>query len=258
MQHYRTPFLVTALVLLATASAAQPAVALPDEAALTRPLATRAELLEAIDRLEKIPAPDERISAMKASGLRRLEFGDLRPGDLVLVEVPDEVALSDTFALDAAGELRLPSPTVGAISLKGLLRSEVVEAVTRHIARFVVVQGVRVRPLMRIAIEGEVVRAGYYAVPLDATLTDVLMAADGITRDADLRRVRIARDGRTFVDREGVRAAFAAGSTVDDAQLKEGDSIEVGRGRGMLEGRLRFTWLLVSLAGGVYGLSRAF
>lgn len=252
------PFASILLALALAASAAPRASAQTADAAATRPLATRPELVAIVERLSARTPLDEDASARLALARRRLEFGDLRPGDLVLIEVPGEVALSDTFAVGADGGLQLPSPTVGSISLIGLLRSEVVPAVTAHIARFVTEEAVRVRPLLRIAIEGEVVRAGYYAVPIDATLTDVLMAADGITRDADLRKVQIARDGKVVVDREEVRSAFASGWTVDDAQLREGDSIEVGRGRGMLEGRLRFTWLLVSLAGGVYGLSRAF
>ncbi len=223
-----------------------------------RPLATRAELEVAGTRLRERTPPDAKTLVALRALEERLVTGDFRAGDLILLDVPGEVALTDTFSVDPELSLRLPSPTVGSLPLKGVLRAELEPLLKQYIGRFVDGTNVRARSLVRVAVEGEVGRAGYYAVPVDAPLADVIMAANGLTREADLRRVRIMRNGKAVMQHDDVRAALAGGWTAADVPLRPGDSIEIGRGRGTTEGRLRFTWLLVSLAGGVYGLTRAF
>jgi protein involved in polysaccharide export with SLBB domain len=189
---------------------------------------------------------------------RRLEHGDLRAGDLILLEVYDEPMLTDTFAVSPEITLRLPPPVGREVPLRGVLRVELEEHLRAQLARFVRTPFVRARPLIRLALEGEVARAGFYAVPADARLADVLMTAGGVTAAGDLRKLRLTRAGRTLFDGARARDAVATGWTVDDARLRDGDAIIVGRGRGDLEGRLRFLWLTVSLAGGLYGLSQLF
>lgn len=249
------------LVMCAIAGAAGSAAAdvgaqAPDSAA-RRPLATRTALQSAATALAGRDRPTAETRALESLVKRRLTDGDFRPGDLILLEVQGEPTLSDTFSVGPGRELRLPSPAVGTLPLYGVLRSEAAAHVGTFIGRFIHQPVVRVRPLIRLAFEGEVGRAGFHAVPADAPLSDAFMAAHGITAHGDLDKVRIARAGKTVLQGRALRNALARGWTVDDAGLRDGDALVVGGGRVGVEGRLRFLWVVVSLVGGIYGLTRA-
>ncbi len=190
----------------------------------------------------------------------RLTEGDFRPGDRIKLEVQGEPALTDTFAVQPDRSLRLPPPTVGSLPLKGVLRAEIEPRLTEYVKQFLqppVV--VRARPLIHFSVQGEVARPGIYAVPADASLGDVLMAAGGTTAGSNLKKLRIERDGKQIWNAQQFQKALGQGTTVDAAELHEGDQIVIGRrnDRGMGES-LNFLWVVVSLAGGIYGLSRAF
>lgn len=236
--------------------AAQTAVAQQAGRDAARPLATRAEL-EAF-----IASASTDGSAGNGDGRadveRRLREGDFRVGDLILLSVRGEVALSDTFAVTTDGALLLPSPATGAFPVLGLLRSELEPRLRAHLARFLRDPVVRARPLLRVAITGQVVRAGFYAVPLDAPIADALMAADGVAPTGDLAKLTLTRNGRTVIAPRRMRELLARGTTLDQAQLREGDELEVGRGHEGWEDRLRFLWVIISVAGGLYGISRGF
>lgn len=223
-----------------------------------QPLATRVALEALAQRLEQSGSSEKSVQLLRV--LRdRLENGDFRPGDRVWLEVRAESALSDTFAVGPQRELRLPEPVVGTLSLQGVLRSEIEPHVTKFLARFIHNPDVRVRPLIRISVQGEVRGAGIHGMPPDAVLSDALMAAGGTTPDADMKKMRVEREGETILEGDELQRALAAGQTLEQAHLRDGDQIIVGRRRdGTVEGGLRFLWVVVSLAGGIYGLSRAF
>jgi protein involved in polysaccharide export with SLBB domain len=105
-----------------------------------------------------------------------------------------------------------------------------------------------------VALDGEVERAGFYAIPADARLSDALMAGGGVTARGDLTRLRVTRNGRTVIDRQAMRRALSLGLSLDEVLVRDGDVISVGRDGAAWEERLRFTWLIVSLTGGLYGL----
>jgi protein involved in polysaccharide export with SLBB domain len=244
---------IVALLLLARPAGAQD----PPDSTAARPLAERPALEAAAKQLERDGGPGR--LALLARVRARLADGDFAPGDRVLLEVRDEPALSDTFEVGPTRELTLPSPTVGTLPLRGVLRSELEARVTEYLAQFLQRPVVRARPLLRLSIQGEVVRAGFYGVPADAVLADALMAAGGTTRDADMRKMRIERDGEAVWEGRPLQEAVATGRTLDQAFLRDGDQIVIAKRKaGGFEGNLRFLWIVVSLAGGIYGLSRAF
>lgn len=242
------------LLFLASVTAAQE----PPTTALDDPLATRAELEAVADSLARMSTADS--SHLLLSRVRdRLRQGDFRAGDRILLEVLGEPALTDTFTVDSERALRLPPPTVGALSLAGMLRVELEPRVTQHLGRFLLDPVVRARPLLRVSVQGEVARAGFYDVPADAVLSQPLMAAGGTTARARMEDLRIERDGEPLWEGTMLRHAIAAGRTLADAYLQDGDQYIVPRrDEGGLVDRLRFLWIVVSLAGGVYGLTRAF
>lgn len=215
-----------------------------------RPLAKRSEL----EALAKQSGDDAMLTRVRA----RLAEGDFQPGDLVWIQVQNEEALSDTFEIGPDRELRMPAPTVGTLPLKGVLRSELDEHVRKYIARFVRDPVARARPLMRISIQGEVAQAGYHALPADAVLADALTAAGGATAEADMRKLRIERNGEKIWKGKELQEAIANRGTIDQMGLQDGDRLIIDRRNAGFQENLRFMYLVVALAGGVYGLSRAF
>src|SRR5256885_11218817 len=106
----------------------------------------------------------------------RLSDGEFRRGDRIALDVQGEQALTDTFIVGSNAELMLPAPTVGSMSLKGVLRSELQKKMTEYIGRFRNNAIVRAEPLLRLSVQGEVAKAGIYGVPADGQRTDALNA----------------------------------------------------------------------------------
>src|SRR2546425_97454 len=193
---------------------------------------------------------------------RRLEEGDFHAGDRILVVVemaqastPASVAaigktseqqLSDTFTVGSLQEVTLP--VVGVVSLRGVLRTELELRLTDEIARYIRDPVVRARALVGLTVSGELARPGYYSVPADAVIPAVLMAAGGTTHEAKLNKLKIQRNGKTIWEGDALRQAMAAGSTVDDLELRPGDAIVVPRG-GSLAGVYGPAQLVAGLLG---------
>ena len=215
-----------------------------DKTAVDRPLATRQELESALQR-----AGGSQVAVRIKS---RLADGDFRRGDRIALEVQGEEALTDTFVVGSGAELLLPPPTVGSLSLKGVLRSELQPKLTEYVTKFRNNAMVRAQPLLRLSVQGEVAKAGIYAVSADAQLADALMAAGGTTEFAKANKVTITRNGAKIAE----TAAFD--TDLDALNLRDGDQIVVDSKRpGTGTDNLRIAALLVSMAAGLYGLSRA-
>ena len=222
---------------------------------LRRPLAPRDALTSLAAALERLPADSTLAACVRA----RLRNGDFRPGDLVLLRVQGESTLTDTFAVAPDTALHLPSPTTGALPLRGVLRAELEPQVKTYLDHFLRHPVVRAQPLVRLSVQGGVPRGGFYGVPVDAPLSDALMAAGGTTPDAQPGKMRLERDGHTILGGRALQHAIAAGTTVDAADLQSGDEFFIPRDRGAgIMGGLNLVWLLVSLAGGIFTLSRVF
>ncbi len=223
------------------------------EPQLDRALATRAELEALARQLEQNHRDDAMLTDVRA----RLRDGDFRPGDRVLLEVQHDSTLSDTFAVWPDRQLHLPSPTTGALPLRGVLRSELEPLVTTFIARFVRNPSVRVRPLLRLSVQGQVAHAGYHAVPADAALSDALTAAGGTTADANVSGLKVERGGHRILGGGDFERAVAAGRTMDDAGVREGDQFIVPKKGFGLRDNITFVGLLLSVAVGVLALSKS-
>lgn len=209
-----------------------------------RPLATREELQTALQS----SGASETAARIKA----RLAQGDFRRGDRIALLVQGEPTLTDTFIVGSQADLMLPPPTVGSLSLKGVLRSELQSKLSEYVNRFRTNAVVRAQPLLRLSIQGEVAKGGIYAVPADGQLADALMAAGGTTQYAKTNKVTIERNGTK------VWEGSAFDTDLDALKLQDGDQIVVGGNRpGAGSDNLRIAALLVSIAGGLYGLSRA-
>src|SRR5438270_258538 len=97
-----------------------------------------------------------------------------------------------------------------------------------------------------------------YSVPVDAVIPAVLMAAGGTTHDTKLTKLKIQRNGKTIWEGDALRQAMAAGSTVDDLELRPGDAIVVPRGGSIsgLYGPAQLVAVLLGIPVTIYTLTR--
>jgi protein involved in polysaccharide export with SLBB domain len=159
----------------------------------------------------------------------RLRDGDFRPGDQVILSVGGDSVLSDTFVVRAGPVL--PLPTLPEIPLAGVLRSELQAHAAAHLARYIRRAEVHAIPLIRVAVLGEVNRPGYYAVPADLLVGDLIMRADGPSADADLARLHVRRDNTPVWGPGELRSAISSGFTLDQLHIQAGDELVVGERR---------------------------
>jgi protein involved in polysaccharide export with SLBB domain len=235
--------------------------------------ATRAELEAQLRRLEQLArsgaqGDEQRSQATVGVAVirARLTEGDFRVGDRVVLTVegdshrperPDagsvEQQLSDTFTVGSEQELTLPM--IGAVALRGVLRSELQPYLRREIGVVIREPVVHARSLIRLSVQGGVARPGYYSLPTDAMLSDALMVAGGLGPDAKLAKLRIERDGKAIWEGDVLRRAVAEGRTVDDVGLQAGDQFVVPRGRGPGVS-LQVAGLVLSIPVAIYTLTR--
>ena len=145
----------------------------------------------------------------------------LRPGDSVRLEVRDEPGLRGDFLVDDGGQILLPM--LGLVSVAGRDFAEVRREVEARFDQELARAEVRLIPLLRIAVLGEVRQPSLYPVDPTFTVADLLALAGGLTPTADPRRVALVRDGRT------TELAAVAGSPSLEGGLRSGDQLVVGR-----------------------------
>ena len=156
---------------------------------------------------------------------QRLEKGDFMVGDRIVVVVGGEPELSDTAVVRAGSNIQLGR--LPAISLQGVLRSELEDYLTRQLAQYVREPRVTAVPLVRIAVFGNVMRPGYVHVPADILLTDLLMTVGGPSGTADVARAELRRGSERLIGSRDVRTALADGISLDDLHLRSGDELNV-------------------------------
>jgi polysaccharide export outer membrane protein len=145
----------------------------------------------------------------------------LRAGDAVRLEVRDEPELAGELRVDESGRVLLP--LVGLVAVAGRdfeeVRREVLAAYAKELAH----REVRITPLLRIAVLGEVRSPGLYPVDPTYTLGDVLALAGGFTFEANRSHIRVVRAGEVISDvRDQDTAALAR-------PLSSGDQVVVAR-----------------------------
>lgn len=193
---------------------------------------TREELTELLDRLEQAasaPGYSRELrsqAAREASYVReRLEEGDFRVGDRVVLIVRGEPQLSDT--LTVTGDRTLELSQIGLVSLDGVLRSELESHLTEVLSQYLREPRVQARALIRIAVLGSVGNPGFYTLPASALLEEALMTAGGPGGNADIDNVRIRRGEEVIWEGEPLQQAMIDGRTLDQLSLQAGDRIVV-------------------------------
>lgn len=214
---------------------------------------------------------EQAIAAARIRG--RLAEGDFVVGDriLLVVEGQSEVAtppappgmviksveqqLTDTFTVGSDKDLVLP--VIGRVSLRGVLRSELEGYLAGQIGQYIRDPVVHAQPLVRLSIQGEVAKPGFYAVPTNAVLAATLMAAGGPTQEANLPKMRLERDGQTLWKGDKLRQAIAAGRTLDDIGVHPGDAFVIPRRKtGDAYDAIKLVAVLLSIPITIYTLTR--
>lgn len=239
----RLLFTISSACLCATLLAAQQ----PETAAL----ATRDLLTAELARLEGSNNSGARAQAALIRD--RLANGDFQMGDRILIRVDGEPQLSDTFTVQYGPALELPQ--LGTVSLQGVLRAELAPHLQTQLARYLRNPVVQVQPLVRLLIEGEVVRPGYYSASPRQPLTDVLSQAGGLGARAKASGMRVARGKDQIWSGQPLQDALARGYTLDQLSLRAGDKVSVPS-RADAERTWRILSIAITLPLAIYSITR--
>ena len=147
-------------------------------------------------------------------------------GDRIALTVEGPQTISDTVLVRDGLVLRLTG--LGDISLVGVKRVDVQKYLTQQIGKFIRDPIVHATALLRIAVLGQVGRPGFYTMPSDVLLSDVVMRAGGPTGTADLSRTVIKRGNDEVLSKEDVANALSTGKTLDQLYVAPGDQLVVG------------------------------
>ena len=239
------------LLLLALAASAAPLQAQEVAADGRRAHATRAELQAVLDGQGGKLSDAERRTVQQ-----RLADGDFQPGDRIALSVLDEPTLTDTFTVRSGRTLLLPN--LPEVPLKGVLRSEIREYLTTRIAEYIRSPQVDAVALIRVAVLGAVSRPGFYALPAEMLASDVVMAAGGPSGMADLKKTTVVRGDEIVLDKDETQKAFAAGTSIDQLNLRSGDQFVVGAKSGGIKGALQTAGLVSGMIFGIVALASLF
>jgi len=221
---------------------------------------TRPQLEAVLARLDSVAQSRAASSDQQAQARRdavrvrqRLTEGDFQPGDRVLLQVEGEQQLNDAFAVEEGRVLRLP--TIGALPLTGVLRSELEDHVRTRLAAFIKNPVVRARPLIRIGVLGDVSKPGFYVVPPTSQVEDVVMVAGGPTQNAKLTGLVVQRtDGEEWKG-AALQQAMTEGRTLDELGVRSGDRLFVPR-RGDAARTVTILAALVTIPATIFALTR--
>ena len=167
-----------------------------------------------------------RLQAEAAAVKLRLSEGDFHPGDRFLITLTqDGSARSDTASV--RDSLLVSLVGLPDLSLQATLRSELNDKLTAHVARFLRNSSVRTIVFTRVAIFGGVSRPGYYVVPPDQPIGDLLMLAGGTTPDARLNELQVNRGSETLISVKDARKALKEGRTLEQLDVQSGDEIKI-------------------------------
>lgn len=196
------------------------------------------------------PLEAQQPAARPAGGL---SAGQLRVGDRIVLSVEDEPTLTDTFTVRTGPAIDLPR--IGEVPLAGVSRGGVQAHLETAIGKYIKNPVVLARTLVRVAVLGEVTRAGFFALPADAPISDAINEAGGLTTEGDMRKVQLSRRGKVVQKGGKLRNAIAAGSTLDDLGMEAGDEIMIPR-KPDTERMVRILSLVVAIPLTVLALGR--
>jgi len=139
----------------------------------------------------------------------------------VRIEIKNEPSLSGEFIVGTDGSLLLP--TIGTLKASERPFAEVESELRKKYSSELVEPVVRITPLVRIAVLGEVRAPGLFLIDATYSVVDLLARAGGLLPNANPKKIVIRRPTGVVV------ARFALDSPPLEASLDSGDQIMVTR-----------------------------
>ncbi|MCU0622218.1 MAG: polysaccharide biosynthesis/export family protein [Gemmatimonadales bacterium] len=156
-----------------------------------------------------------------------LAEGDIVPGDRIQITVVGDSTLTGHFT--GRRDRTIVAPNIEPVSVKGVLRSELEEHLTKEVARYVRNPTVTARSLVRLAVSGAVARPGFYDLPPESPASDAIVAAGGLTGDGDVQKTVVRRTAVELYNRDQMREFYVRNTSLDQMGLHTGDEFVVGR-----------------------------
>jgi polysaccharide export outer membrane protein len=161
--------------------------------------------------------PALQVSAQHA----RPTVSELKPGDVVRIEIWREEDLSGDFTVNELGLVTLP--LIGEKDVNGLTMQQLRDQLIAEYRVQLLNPSIIVTPLRQVHVLGEVNAPGTYAVDPTVTLAGAIALAGGASAQGNLRKIRIAREGTVIKD------AARAEETLQQVDVRSGDQIFVDR-----------------------------
>jgi len=179
----------------------------------------------------------------------RLENGDFEVGDVITMTVAGQQNLTNDFTVAPGYILVLPEIDE-PVQLRGVLRSELRDVITEHLKKYLHDPRVYVQSKVVISVTGDGIgNSGFYTVPAESRLTDVLVTAGQPNQGAKMDKMKIKRGDETIWNGDELRLAIVQGRTLDQLNLRAGDEIEVpGQGTRSWGDIIRSMYYLVPLS----------
>lgn len=212
-------------------------------------LMTRAELTAAMQQAEvRAARGDSRLdNNLRAAAIRqRLTRGDFQVGDRILLVYVSDIQHVDTLVVRDGLGVDLPGNA--RVSVVGVLRSELSDRVELELLKYVKATQVEVTPLTRVAILGEVMHPGYFALRADVPLADAIMVAGGASAAADIGRSVVRRANAEVRSSDETHRAISGGLTLDQFGLTAGDELVIGKKSQLLTGATPILGAIASVA----------
>ena len=147
-----------------------------------------------------IDAPASAVISSGSSGTGRFDASALRPGDVLVLTVPGEVAFETPFEIDRYGYVQLPE--VGRIKVEDLSLDQAkaklqqaLAGIFRDLERFDVLLKQRQLP---ITVLGYVRKPGPVTLPAEGNVQMAIAAAGGLVPGAQLDKLQVRRGDETL------------------------------------------------------------
>ncbi len=155
----------------------------------------------------------------------RLEKGDFRVGDRFVITLRQDSVRSDTASV--RDSLKVSVANLPDVSLAGVLRSELDERMSAHVARYLRNVVVRTSVLTRVAILGAVRNPGFYYASPDRPISDLVMVAGGPADQANLNELEVSRGATKLLKSQDSKQAVKEGKTLEQLDVQSGDEVKI-------------------------------
>lgn len=138
----------------------------------------------------------------------------IRPGDKITISVwdHDDLSIGSIYTIYNSNEVfgkwvtvgidsTIPVPKLGRVHIAGLHISEAESLLSEKLGKYVVDPAITIKVLNKeINVMGKVRTPGQYTLEKDqTTVMDALAMAEGTVYYADKKKVRLVRDGKTYI-----------------------------------------------------------